>query len=194
MKAWFCPGNHDTYNRQLYESRYGKTYYSFQRGNDLFIVLDGNLDHWNISGKQLDFLLGTLENIEPGMKQVFIFVHQLIWWDRQNIFSQVNLNWPPYTPDKTNYWTKIEPVLQDLSVPVIVFAGDLGANKQATPVMFYQEGNITYIASGMGNGEKDNFILVTVNENKAPEYELVSLGGERTDMGALQDYKLDKPN
>jgi len=194
MKVWFCPGNHDTYNRPLYESRYGKTYYSFQRGSDLFIVLDGNLDRWNISGKQLDFLLSTLENIDSGIRQVFIFVHQLIWWDSQNIFSRVNLNWPPYTPEKTNYWSEIEPVLQDLSVPVVFFAGDLGANRQATAVMFHQEGNISYIASGMGNGENDNFIIVSVNENKSPEYELISLTGERNSMGALRDYELEKPD
>lgn len=189
--VYFCPGNHDTYNRDLFEARYGKPYYSFHYYNDLFIVLDGNLDHWNIINDQLVFLQEKLTETNEKPEHIFIFVHQLIWWDDDNIFSQVNLNWPPYTPDSTNYWTDIEPILQSLRSPVTFFAGDLGANNHATPVMFHQDNNITYIASGMGSITNDNMIIVWVDPGKDPRYELICLGKDKLRMGHLEDYVLE---
>lgn len=190
-KVYFCPGNHDTYNRELYESRYGNPYYAFNRGNDLFIILDGNMDRWNVCGEQLDFLGRSLSKVDDQTNHVFIFVHQLIWWDEHNIFSRVSLNWPPYTPDTTNYWPVVEPMLQTLKVPVVLFAGDLGANNTASSIMYHRDRNITYIASGMGNGNTDNFIVVTVGSGEKPVYKLISLGKGTSDMGVLEDYDLE---
>ena len=46
--AFFVAGNHDVNvgveSRQTFEKRYGKTYYSFQLGDAVFIVLDANLE------------------------------------------------------------------------------------------------------------------------------------------------------
>lgn len=109
MKVYFCAGNHDTYQRELYEGRYGNTFYSFKHNKDLFIILDGSLNRWNIEGKQLEFLHNTLVEAAPSVNNVFVFIHQLVWWDENNVFSSVKLNWPPYTPDTTNYWSTVEP-------------------------------------------------------------------------------------
>ena len=49
LPVYFAAGNHDVTDRTLFESRYGQTYYSFVHQSDLFIVLDPNLDEWNIS-------------------------------------------------------------------------------------------------------------------------------------------------
>lgn len=56
LPVYFAVGNHDMENRPLFESRYGITYYHFIYNSDLFIVLDPNIDGWNISGEQLVFL------------------------------------------------------------------------------------------------------------------------------------------
>ena len=189
--VYLCPGNHDTYNRELFESRYGSPYYSFQYYNDLFIVLDGSLDHWNILDDQLIFLQEKLTETDKKHGHIFIFVHQLIWWDDDNIFSRVNLNWPPYTPDTTNYWSDIEPILQGLRSPVVFFAGDLGANNRASPVMFHQDNNITYIASGMGSITNDNIIIAWVDPDQELRYELICLGKDKYQMGLLEDYVLE---
>ena len=188
--VYFCPGNHDMHPRNIYESRYGDAYYSFTHKNNLLIVLDGNIDRWNIKGPQLEFLDTTLSNAGPEISNVFVFVHQLIWWDKNNIFSQVNLNWPPYTPDTTNYWSDVEPLLQNCHSPVFMFAGDLGANRQASALMYYPDGNITYIASGMGNIDTDNFIIVTVNDNTQVQFELITLGRNKHRLGRLEDHIL----
>lgn len=190
MPVYFCPGNHDTYNRKLYESRYGKPYYSFNAGSDLFIVLDGSLDRWNITGDQLNFLTMALKQAKSGVNNVFVFIHQLIWWDEHNIFSSVKLNWPPYTPDTTNYWAVIEPMLQDLNAPVYIFAGDLGASTKASPVMYYPDGNITYIGSGMGSIVADNYIIVTSGPGGQVSFELIAPGNDPRRLGNLEDHLL----
>lgn len=190
VPVYFSPGNHDTYNRPLYESRYGKTYFSFMQGSDLFIILDGNLDNWNISGDQLVFLEDQINDLVAGTENIFVFVHQLIYWDEHNIFAGVNLNWPPYTPDTTNYWGMVEPMLQGAGAPVCIFSGDLGANNRATAVMYYADRNITYIASGMGNIENDNYILVHRHGDGNLTFELVALGGEPGRLGALENYNI----
>lgn len=193
MPVYFIPGNHDTYNRPLYEARYGKTYYSFTHGRDLFVFLDGNLSNWNIDGEQLDFLKNTLDSAAGGTAYAFIFIHQLVWWDEHNIFAGVHLNWPPYTPDTTNYWADIEPLLQGFAAPVVIFAGDLGANEQATPVMYYHDRNITYVASGMGSIRSDNYIMVTRHGDGRLSFDLIALSDDPKRMGKLEDHEIARP-
>lgn len=190
MKVYFCVGNHDTYERELYEQRYGRTFYSFHHRDDLFIVLDGSLDRWNIIGDQLKFLQQTLTGADPAVNNVFVFIHQLVWWDEHNIFADVKLNWPPYTPDTTNYWSEVEPLLQDFRAPVYIFAGDIGATHKTTPVMYYQDSNITYIASGMGSIEMDNFIIVNISDTGQVSFELVAIGDDAGKLGKLEDHYL----
>ena len=46
-KVYFAPGNHDILNskkRAIFERRYGPSYRSFKNKNDLFIILDPNID------------------------------------------------------------------------------------------------------------------------------------------------------
>jgi hypothetical protein len=186
----FCPGNHDVNPRAIYETRHGKAYYAFTHKKNLFIILDGNLNRWNIEGPQLDFLKSTLAEGEKEIANVFVFVHQLIWWDENNVFSQVNLNWPPYTPDTTNYWSEVEPMLQSFNRPVFIFAGDLGANRQASSLMYYPDRNITYLASGMGNIEMDNFLLVHINSDNKVEIEIIALEGDQSKFGKIENYLL----
>lgn len=44
LLIYFAVGNHDMENRPLFESRYGITYFDFIYNNDLFIVLDPDID------------------------------------------------------------------------------------------------------------------------------------------------------
>ena len=60
-----APGNHDVASK-LFERRYavnGKTYYKFSIRGDLFIILDPNIDSWNISGDQLLFLNDAIKSV-----------------------------------------------------------------------------------------------------------------------------------
>ena len=88
VPIYFTSGNHDIKNksgrfdeehRQLFIKKYGKkgkSYYSFKQNGDLIIVLDPNIDKWNISGDQLKFLKNVL-NKHTEYKNIFVFFHQI---------------------------------------------------------------------------------------------------------------------
>lgn len=191
-----APGNHDVANRPLYESLFGdkqrdnKSYMAFTHENDLFLLLDGNLDEWSITDEQLDFVKETLDFFGPKSRNIFVFVHQLIWWNDKNEFRNITTNWPPNAPKTTNYWTDIEPLIVSLNKQVYLFAGDLGGNQIATPFMYYQKNNLTYVASGMGHEKDDNFLIVHVDKDGVVDLELVALQGEKDRLGKLEDYRL----
>jgi len=104
MPVYFALGNHDNRNRRLFKSRYGNTYYNFTYNNDLFIILDPNIDGWNISGDQLNFLKQELSEIEPVIDNVFVFFHQLLWWSNDNKYSKVIPNSLEGISDTINFW------------------------------------------------------------------------------------------
>jgi len=157
----FAPGNHDLSNRELYLKRYGHdggSYYSFPFREDLFIVLDPNIDGWDISGNQLEFLKLVLAESEK-YRNIFIFAHQLIWWDSRTSFKHVDIN--SYSGRKTrlNFWAQVAPLFKKINNEVFLFSGDTGAFEAHTPV-YLKLNNLHLIASGMGGGINDNFVIV----------------------------------
>jgi hypothetical protein len=55
---------------------------------DIFIILDANIDGWNISGEQLKFLKQSLPNEKDAINNIFIFSHQLIWMNNKPEFKK----------------------------------------------------------------------------------------------------------
>jgi hypothetical protein len=191
-----APGNHDMGDPELYREYFGdrgansKTYFSFIHENDLFIILDGNLDNESITGEQLAFFEKELDQFGSSSRNIFVFVHQLIWWRENNEFGNIVTNYPPLAPDSNNFWTTVRPLLAITGKPVYLFAGDLGANHLANAYMYDRQGNMHYIATGMGQGENDNFIIVHVDGSGKVRLELVALQGERDRLGKLEDFIL----
>ena len=188
INVYFAAGNHDVTDRTLYETRYGDTYYCFKIYEDLFIVLDPNLDHWNISGEQLQFFNNTIIQQKDSCNIIFVFFHQLLWWEENNRYRNVIPNSYANRADSINFWTDVEPLLHGLDKPVILFAGDVGAGSWSADYMYHTYDNITLIASGMGEGEGDNFIIVQVHADKTIDYQLIALSGNG--LGNLTDYVL----
>ncbi len=191
--TYFVAGNHDMKNRELFEERYGRTYYSFRCNNDIFIVLDPNIDNWNISGKQLEFLEGVIINQDSQIRNIFVCFHQLLWWDEDNIYSKIKPNSFSGRADTINFWTEIEPVFHDLSpdISVYMFAGDVGAAYWSADYMYHHYDNITFIATGMGEGEGDNFVIADVYDDGTVDFRLIFLNGEPPGYpGDLEDFVL----
>jgi hypothetical protein len=92
IPVYFAVGNHDMENRPVYEARYGKTYYSFVHQTDLFIVLDPNLDEWNITGDQLDFLKRALKENEKKVHNIYVFFHQVLWIKKGTKYQDIKPN------------------------------------------------------------------------------------------------------
>lgn len=191
MPVYFALGNHDNKNRELYIERYGNTYFDFTNENDLFIVLDPNIDGWNISGAQLDYLKQLLSDISPYTKNMFVFFHQLLWWKGDNNYRNVKPNSFEGKSDSINFWSDVEPLFNNLTSNVAMFAGDVGAASWSADFMYDKYDNITLIASGMGEGIGDNFVVVDVMTDNTLHYRLISLNCEDINcLGKLEEYTL----
>lgn len=188
MPYYIAPGNHD--RGEEFTKRYEKYYQYFKRGSDLFIIMTPV--NWNIEGKQLDFLKTTLSENKDSTENIFIFIHELIWWSPENRFNSVEINYRPHYPGSTNYWEDIDPLLRETGKNVVVFAGDVGCNQKVSPCMYYSYDNITLIASGMGSGNKDNLVITRVHKNGTYDFRLIHLNGDdKSGMGKLEDYRVD---
>lgn len=182
-------GNHDMEDRPLFEQRYGKTYYSFKKQNDLFIILDPMLDGWKITGDQLNFLKDTLQANANQCDNIFVFFHQVIWKEVNNGFNHILWNSNEGKNGKTNFWTELFPIFSNLDNPVFLFAGDVGAASYATPVSYDLYDNLTLITSGMGNIDNENYIIVNVDTNKNISYNLRCLQDTNLNcLGELEDH------
>ena len=191
LPVYFAAGNHDVTDRTLFESRYGQTYYSFVHQSDLFIVLDPNLDEWNISDNQLQFLENALNSEAQNVNNIFVFFHQVLWWEPDNIYQNVTLNSLAGRADTINFWNEIEPLFNGLPKPVHMFAGDVGAFNTGSEFMYHKYENITLIASGMGGNVRDNFIIIDVHEDASVSYRLIALNApDISALGDLEDYTL----
>lgn len=187
----FAVGNHDMTDRALYESRYGRTYSSFIHKGDLCIILDPNLDQWNISGEQLAFLKETLTRDHENVNNIFVFFHQALWWTADNQYKKLKLNSLQGRAESVNFWSEVEPLFSTLPNKVYMFAGDVGANPTGAEFMYDAYDNITLIASGMGGERRDNFIIADVKEDKTVSFRLIALNGEDINaLGKLEDYEL----
>lgn len=173
IPVYFSVGNHDMENRAVYEERYGKTYSSFVHQSDLFILLDPNLEAWNISGEQLSFLKKTLEEKKESVHNIYVFFHQLLWIQKGTKYEHLHPNSLSGRAAEINFWTEIEPLFHQLSNPVFMFAGDLGGGTWADNFYYDQYDNITFMASGMGDGEGDNYVILNVAEDKTLTYDKV---------------------
>lgn len=168
---YIAPGNHDRGPEFL--KRFKKYYHSFTLHDDLFIVLSPT--RWNIEGEQKDFLIKTIQQNQHQVNNIFIFCHELIWWDPDNKFGNIKINYKPHYPGQTNYYEEVKPILDTLSNEVIILAGDLGNTANVDAYMYYKEGNITLIGSGMGSGVNDNIVTVEVNIDGSVNYKLLSI-------------------
>jgi hypothetical protein len=190
--VYFAPGNHDIANskkRAVYTKRYGPSYQSFWQGNDLFLILDPNLDKWNISGKQLKWLQQELANKGTKAGNIFVFFHQLLWWAPDNHLKDYPPNSPSGRAEHINFFTEVLPLFEGLNKPVYMYAGDTGVYEKG--VMYYKENNVTFIASGMGGRKQDNFIITSVNKNGTVSFRLVALNEkEINSLGILEDYAI----
>ena len=194
MPIYIVRGNHDGSLKQ-FEDRFGKSFKSFIQDNDLFIILDPNIDKWNISEDQLVFLKNTLRNRGKKARNIFIFSHQVLWWSKDKLSKPLPNSLQNKTP-KTNFWTKIEPLLKNINKPVFLFAGDVGAfskehrkKNHIIEYFYYNNNYVTYISTGMGGGVRDNFVIVDVLNDGMVKFRLVHLNGNDIyGLGRLEDY------
>ena len=163
------PGNHDVgigasnSKRDIFLQQFGKTFFSFKHEKDLFIILDANINQWNISGEQLQFLKRSLPNKKDVINNIFIFSHQLIWQDTSKPeFKKIKPNSFEGRSKNLNFWDEVFPLLSDLDNDIYFFSGDIGAAPNGSELFYTQYSGVTFVATGMGGGVRDNFLIVSV--------------------------------
>ena len=163
------PGNHDVgkgahdAKREIFLQQFGKTFFSFKHGKDLFIMLDGNISEWNISGEQLQFLKQSLPNKKDSTSNIFIFSHQLIWQSSSKSgFKKIKPNSLEGRSNNLNFWNEVFPLFSDLTNDIYFFAGDIGAFPNGNELFYTKYLNVKFLATGMGGGMRDNFLIVSV--------------------------------
>lgn len=186
LPVHLVPGNHDLVPPELVErypglvtrarwvERYGPTYRRFRRGDDHFLLLDGNLDGWNISGPQLEWLRGCLDDVDAGQR-VFVMVHQCLWWDGDRS-GELRPNSNMGRADEVNFHGVLAPLLRGTGAETWIFAGDFGALADSTTFVRDELEGLRLVGTGMGAGVGDNFLSVTVAPEGRVEIETIPLG------------------
>ena len=64
---------------------------------------------------------------------------------------------------KTNYWNVFEPILSKYNLNYYIISGDTGAWTNGRELFCKKQNNFTYLASGMGNGNYDNYLIFESN-------------------------------
>lgn len=190
-------GNHDVGNRELYESHFGRTYFDFRQGSELFIVLDGQINRGEIAGEQLEYLKSALDNATKSkeIKNVFLFSHNLIW-SKNDVHLERTVY--PHTNSHSNYEnidnfkSVVMPEIIRLSQTKKVFmmSGDIGVSG-SLPLFYHEEEkhNITYVACGLGDTEKDAIIKVDITREGEVTFAPISLTDEK--LEEINHYGID---
>jgi hypothetical protein len=172
MNNYIVPGNHDVgmghdnAKRDIFIQNFGKTYQHFEYNDDLFILLDTNFDKWNILGDQLE-LLKSLSKSKKKYNNVFVFTHQVVWYDKnkdRGSFVTIKTNSLEGYPKDSgpNFWGEIFPILSNIGENTYLFAGDVGAWPNNSEFFYDRYSNTDFFATGMGGGERDNFLMISV--------------------------------
>jgi len=178
--AYYVMGNHDSNEtgRQVFVDKYGSTWYSFRRHRDLFVVLNSTEADRSISPVQLEFLETQIAQAGDTTRRIFIFFHEILWNSHEKytgVRSNSRSRYASIAP-YSNYWEEVHPLLDgDPERQYVVIGGDMGGNPDAMAAFYDRWGNVTLLASGMGEVADENYLLVRVHGEAPAEFELVPL-------------------
>ena len=157
-------GNHDLSKFGTYQRAFGEnTYYSFEQGSSLFLVLDTELDDGSIQAEQLILL----EQItQKTYENIFIFSHRPIWAEDDEqlvkIFKGNNRSL-----FGNNYKKLVEPILNKSTASAIYwFSGSMGGATKA-PFFYHKKSEkLHLIQTAIRDDYGDALIKVLINNGK----------------------------
>lgn len=169
-------GNHDVENRDLYEQRYGSTFYTFQYGPAQFIVLDSELAACKIEETQKAFLEAAMAQAleDSEISSIFIFMHKALFLDRETLQILFDSGNSKIAPNAQECYLEhnFEDILNNgllpasLQKPIYLIAGDVGAWGGNLSPLYYKipDSNLTVMAAGIGDTDDDVALFVEYNE------------------------------
>lgn len=188
---YLAPGNHDVQGERLHPYLFNNSYCQTQRNGDLFIILDPEIDGWNVPAEQLHFLDTLLARPER-YRNIFVFFHQVLWLDTskpREVWKESPNN-VTERDSQINFKTEVEPRFLALPNPVWFFAGDVGAYCTSYEVTIHSEGNKHYLTSGMGCFIRSNYLIMDVDAAGNVKVEVIWLNIPRpSDGGPIDKYR-----
>lgn len=161
-------GNHDVTDRAGYRARFGATHGAFVHAGCLFVVLDTELQPWEIEGAQLDFLRQVLAAAaaRDDLRAVFCFAHKLVFAHRQRYFDLVaGGNAIDGLSGPNHFAAEVLPLLTACAekLPVYWCAGDIGT-AHTLPAFCDRDpqSGVTFLATGIGDLPRDALLDFTV--------------------------------
>lgn len=193
MPLYNAVGNHDISNGNIYEKFYGKTYYKLSINENLFIVLNTEIDDGSIKGDQLDFLKNLLEQTlksDTQFKNFFIFSHRPVWSENNDRYKQLFSDNTRTTLGKNNFESDIKPLLTELAKTKTIFwmSGSLGSGPAS---FFYDkdpESKIHFMQTAIRDLPRDAVLQVNV-KNGVVSFNGISLTGQK--LNSIESYNID---
>jgi hypothetical protein len=178
-------GNHDLSSDEVYQKKFGDTYFSFIKGINAFVVLDTEKDDGSIKHEQLKMLSDVLNS--TSIKNVFVFSHRLIWAEQDEVLSPLfSGNTRSYISN--NFSKEVLPLLETSSKHIYWFSGSLGGNAPSSFFYHPYSKNITYIATAIRDLPRDAVLEVQL-KNDEVHFNTVSL--TRQELKPLEEYNLE---
>ncbi|HET6226846.1 MAG TPA: hypothetical protein VFF27_11245 [Bacteroidia bacterium] len=179
-------GNHDVSNGNKYETLYGKSFYFFTYGKQLFLLLNTELNDGDIKGEQLELVKSALNKAKTGgIKQLFIFSHRPVWAEGNPRYTNIFKDNTQSKLGAPNFEKDILPLLQQVHLPIYWFSGSMGSG----PASFFYDKNekdgITYIQTAIRDTPRDGVLRVELNQNTV-SFKCISLTGQR--LGPLEQF------
>lgn len=161
-------GNHDVDSLPLVESYTNRpTFYTYQKNQITFLVLDTQMDSTRISGEQLQ-LIKTVTDTLSKSRTLVILTHKLLWLYNNpeiehliNIIPNGGFGTCSYCINPNNFYEDIYPELLNVKqrgIDVFCIAGDLGFNESEFEHKTAE--GIYFLASGLDITKNINKILV----------------------------------
>ena len=183
LPYYYVMGNHDDNDTgwQVFEDKFGGTWYSFYSQNELYIVLNSCEEERSISSNQVDFLNEQINIAGDTIRNIFIFFHELLWNSHEKYIGVMSNSRSRYDQivNYSNYWEEIQPLLSGKpDKNFYIIAGDVGGNPDAVAAFYDTWDNVTLLASGMGEVADENYLLIQVHNKDSVEIGLVPLNSD----------------
>lgn len=163
-------GNHDV-SFEAFDHQ--KNTYEITNRN-LFIYLNTNFKTESQVDESIDFLRKTIHIND--FKNVLIFSHQLFFSKSK---YDIKTNSREYYSKANKFYDSILGYLKGVRKDVYLYSGDIGAFKY-NPYAYYNKiDNITYLATGLGNGSKNTCIEILINPNGKINNSFIDLDNEK---------------
>lgn len=183
LPYYYVMGNHDANDigLQVFENKYGSTYYTFYSQSELCIVLNSTEEERSISSNQVNFLEEQINQAGDTIRNIFMFFHEILWNSHEKYIGVMSNSRSRYDQmvNYSNYWEDVHPMLlEKTDKNFFVVAGDVGGNPDAIAAFYDIWDNVTFLASGMGEVADENYLLVQVFNKDSITFRLVPLNSD----------------